>query len=254
VTATEGVDWVPQTQPPARQVLVPGLASGTGLRAIYITNPGPDDTTVKLTVTTQDAQFVPAGDDAIDVPHGRTVSVRLDHITIKSALAATVTSDGAPIIAGGFAKDFQSFSPVREFAYTAGALPLSGPALVTDVVINRPTESTLILTAPHGSATVTVSPVPVLGQSGAKPSGPKTIHIEGGRTATLKLSTFFRSGATAQLAVEVRPEPGSGPVYAARYLREHGAHGPLTTLLVLEGPAQLVSRPAVISNPQVGAP
>jgi hypothetical protein len=96
--------------------------------------------------------------------------------------------------------------------------------------------------------------VPVLGQSGAKPSGPKTVRIAAGRTATLKLSTFFPPGANAQLAVEVRPAQGSGPVYAARYLREHGAHGPLTTLLVLEGPAQLVSRPVVSSDPQVGAP
>jgi hypothetical protein len=253
VTATEGVDWVPQTQPPAKQAVVPGFASGRGLRALYVTNPGTDDTTVRVTVTTEDGQFVPKGDDAVDVPHGRTVSIRLDDVTLDSALAATVTSDGAPIVAGGFAKDYQT-GPVREFAYTAAALPLSGPALVTDVVIDRPTESTLILTAPNGAATVTVIPVPVLGQSRAKPSGPKTVRIAAGRTATLKLSTFFRPGANAQLAVEVRPEPGSGPVYAARYLREHGAHGPLTTLLVLEGPAQLVSRPVVFSDPQVGTP
>ena len=251
--ATEGVDWVPETQPPARQVVVPGFASGRGLRALYVTNPGGDDATVRVQVTTQDGQFVPRGDDAVDVPAGRTVAVRLDNITGSSALAATVTSDGAPVIAGGFAKDYQE-GPVREFAYTAGALPLSGPALVTDVVIDRPTESSLILSAPTSAATVTVTPVPVLGQSGAKPSGPKTVRIPAGRTAVLGLSTFFRPGAEAQLAIEVRPAAGSGPVYAARYLREHGAHGPLTTLLVLEGPATLVSRPTVYSDPQVATP
>jgi hypothetical protein len=96
--------------------------------------------------------------------------------------------------------------------------------------------------------------VPVVGQSGAQPSGAKTVRIAAGRTATLNLSTFFRPGATAQLAVEVRPAAGSGAVYAARYLREHGAHGPLTTLLVLEGPATLVTRPAVVGDPQVGLP
>lgn len=253
VTSTEGVDWVPETQPPARQVVVPGFPSGRGLRALYVTNPGSDDATVQVQVTTQDGQFVPSNDAEVDVPARRTVVVRLDSITGTSALAATVTSDGAPVIAGGFVKDLQE-GPVREFAYTAGALPLTGPALVTDVVIDRPTESSLILTAPRGGATVTVSPVPVLGQSGATPAGPKTVRIPAGRTAVLKLSTFFRPGAQAQLAVEVRPAPGSGPVYAARYLRERGAHGPLSTLLVLEGPATLVSRPAVFSDPQVGTP
>ncbi|MCU1600763.1 MAG: hypothetical protein JWO22_1472 [Frankiales bacterium] len=258
VTATEGVDWVPQTQPPATRVVVPGFAEGPGLRVLYVTNPGVDDTTVSVQVTTQDGQFVPNGDDAVDVPAGTTVAVSLSGIAFDkqagTALAATVTSAGAPVIAGGLAKDYTSPSPVREIAYTAGALPLSGPALVTDVVINRPTESTLILTAPEGAAEVTVTPVPVLGQTGAKPKGPVTIKIPAGRTAVLKLSTFFKPGADAQLAVEVRPRAGSGPVYAARYLRERGAHGPLTTLLVLEGPAQLVSRPVVVSDPQVGTP
>ena len=260
VTATEGVDWVPQTQPPATQVVVPGFAEGPGLRVLYVTNPGVDDTTVEVKVTTQDGQFVPSGDDALDVPAGTTIAVSLSGIAFDkraeagTALAATVTSSGAPVIAGGLAKDYTSPSPVREIAYTAGALPLSGPALVTDVVINRPTESTLILTAPAGKATVTVTPVPVLGQTGPKPSGPVKVRIPAGRTAILKLSTFFKPGAEAQLAVEVRPDAGSGPVYAARYLRERGAHGPLTTLLVLEGPSQLVSRPAVVNDPQAGTP
>jgi hypothetical protein len=191
--------------------------------------------------------------DAIDAPAGRSILVDLTKLTDASALTATVTSDGGPIVAGGMVRDRQ-VGPVTELAYIAAALPLSGPALVTDVAINRPTESTLVMTAPDGPATVLVSPVPVLGESGAKPSAPKTVHIAAGRTATLRLSTFFRPGAEARLAVEVVPQPGSGPVYAARYLREHGAHGPLTTMLVLEGPAQLVHRPDVYSEPQVATP
>lgn len=251
--ATGGVDWVPQAQPPARRVVVPGFPQGPGTRTLMVTNPGTDDTTFSVTVTTSDGQFVPSGMDSVSAPAGRTVLVNLSSLTTASALAATVTSDGGPLVAGGFVDDLQS-GPVREFGYTAGALPLSGPALVTDVVIDRPTESTLVLTATDGPATVQVSPVPVFGESGAKPSPPKTVRIGAGRTATLRLSTFFPAGAQARLAIEVTPLPGSGPVYAARYLREHGAHGPLTTLLVLEGPAQLVHRPAVRSEPELATP
>jgi hypothetical protein len=246
--ATEGVDWVPQALPPSRQVFVPGFPSGTGLRAVYVTNPGGDDTTVSIQVTTEDGQFVPVGRDAVDVPAGTTVSVRLDDVTGTSAVGVRVRSTGAPVLAGGFAKDYQS-GPVREFAYTGGAEPLSGPALLTDVVINRPTESTLILSAPEGAATVVVRPIRVLGERGALPA-PKTVGIAAGRTATLRLSAFFRPGTTARMAVELSPVAGSGPVYAARYLREHGSHGPLTTLLVLHGPVQLVSRPSVVEDQQ----
>ena len=109
----------------------------------------------------------------------------------------------------------------------------------------------MLLTAPDSDATVTVSPIRVLGTAGALPAA-KTIRIPGGRTVALKLSTFYPPGTQIQLAVEVRPLSGSGPVYAARYLRERGAHGPLTTLLDLQGPSQTVTRPAVVQDPRIG--
>ena len=57
--------------------------------------------------------------------------------------------------------------------------------------------------------------------------------IPAGRVVTLKLSTFYPPGTDALLALEVSPEPGSGPVYASLGLREglrdglgrHGGHG-----------------------------
>ncbi len=248
-----GVEWIPQSVPPATRVVVPGIPQGgNGQRTILITNPGTDDTTVAVQITTADAQFVPTGLDHLVVPAGTTVTARLDNESRSSAIAATVVSDGAPVLAGGMVRDAQSGSPIREIAYTAGSLPLSGPALLTDLVINRPTESTLILSAPKEGATVLVTPIRVLGTVGALPA-PKSVKIAGGRTATLRLSTFYPPGADAKLALEVRPLPGSGPVYAARYLREHGAHGPLTTLLDLQGPAQLVGRPVVAQDPRLGS-
>ncbi|MGB8651280.1 MAG: DUF5719 family protein [Mycobacteriales bacterium] len=244
-----GVDWVPQAAPPAAQVVVPGIPQGgNGQRYILITNPTTDDTVASVRITTQDGQYVPTGLDQVAVPAGTTVTARLDIETLHSALAATVTTDGVPVLAGGLVRDAQQGSKTREFAYTGASIPLSGPALMTDLVINRPTESTLILSAPQGKATVVVTPIQVLGQQGRLPAA-KTVVVPAGRTAVLKLSTFYPPGTDAQLAVEVRPLEGSGPVYAARYLRERGAHGPLTTLLDLQGPAQLVPRlPAVLDQ------
>jgi hypothetical protein len=142
---------------------------------------------------------------------------------------------------------------IRDIAYVGATRPLTGPALLTDLVINRPTESTLVLTAPDGDATVVVTPIKVLGSAGSPPA-PRTLRIAGGRTVAFRLSTFFRPGTSAQLAVEVRPEEGSGPVYATRYLRERGARGTLTTLLTLQGPAQLVDRPVAVHDDEAGYP
>lgn len=245
-----GVDWVPQAAAPSTRVVIPGIAQGPGVREVLVTNPGTDDTVVSIRVTTSDAQFVPTGLDQVDVAAGTTVGLRLDRLTVASAMGVTVTSEGGPVVAGARVEDRQT-GPVREFAYTAGSSPLSGPALMTDVVINRPTESTLILTALESPATVVVTPIRVLGTKGSLPA-PKTVQVPAGRTVTLRLSTFYPPGADAQLALEVRPLPGSGDVYAARYLRERGERGPLVTLLDLQGPAQRVDRPPVEQDPHIG--
>jgi hypothetical protein len=217
---------------------------------VLVANPGTDDVVVSLRVTTRDGQFVPTGMDQLTVPAGAVLSRPMDAMTNTSALAVTVTSEGGPVIAGASVVDVQR-GTVRDTSYTGGSEPLSGPALLTDVVIDRPTESTLVLSAPDGAASVLVTPIRVLGTRGGLPQ-PKTVRIPAGRTVTLKLSTFFRPGAQAKLAVEVRPLEGSGPVYAARYLRERGAHGPLTTLLDLRGPALLVDRPPVVLDGRLG--
>lgn len=246
----KGVEWVPQSLPPATTVIVPGLPQGPGRRIVEVTNPGPDDTVVSLQLTTKDGQFVPTGMDALRVPAGTTVATELAPITDSTPATVKVVSDGGPVLAGAFVYDLQT-GPVREFSYAGSARPLDGPALLTDLVIDRPTESTLLLTALSGPATVSVTPVAVIGIPGPLLAA-KQVTVPAGRTTALRLSTFLPPGATGRLAVEVRPAPGSGPVYAARYLREYGAKGPLTTILELQGAAQRVPVPAVRPDLLVG--
>ena len=245
----KGVEWVPQAQPPATTVVVPGLPQGPGRRILSVTNPGLDPTIVSLQLTTPTGQYVPTGMDALEVPAGTTLATELAPLTDKSAATVKVVSAGGPVIAGAFVYDLQD-GPVREISYAGSAQPLSGPALLTDVVINRPTESTLFLTALGAEATVDVTPVPIIGVDAPLPPA-KRVTVPAGRTTAVKLSTFLPPGASRRLAVEVRPAPGSAPVYAARYLREHGSVGPLTTMLVLQGAAQRVSLPAVSRDPLV---
>jgi hypothetical protein len=245
----KGVEWIPQAQPPATTVVVPGLPQGPGRRILSVTNPGLDPTIVSLHLTTPDGQYVPTGMDQLEVPAGTTLATELAPLTDKAPATVTVVSDGGPVIAGAFVYDRQD-GPIREIAYAGSAQPLSGPALLTDLVINRPTESTLFLTALGADATVDVIPVPVVGRSDVLPK-PKRVTVPGGRTVLVRLSTFLPPGATGRLAVEVRPAPGSAPVYASRYLREHGSRGPLTTMLVLQGAAQRVVVPAVGRDPLV---
>ena len=248
---SRGVEWVPQALPPATTVVVPGLPRGPGRRIVQVTNPGPDTTVVSLQMTTATAQFVPTGLDALRVPPGTTVATDVTELTNPTPLAVTVTSAGGPVLAGAFVYDSQGTSRTKEFAYAGSALPLRGSALITDLVIDRPTESTLLLSAPTAGAAVDVTPVPVVGVPGPLPDA-RRVDVPAGRTVELKLSTFLPPGATGRLAVDVAPVPGSGPVYAARYLRERGDTGPLTTILELQGAAQRVALPVVRRDPLVG--
>jgi len=251
-----GVEWVPQAQPPSTSVVVPGIAAvrrgpGSSPRTLLVTNPTADDTVVRLQLTTGDGQFVPTGLDAVPVPAGSTASVDLTRLVGASPAAVTVTSDGSPVLASALLDDVQD-APLREIAYAGSAPPLSGVAVLTDLVIDRPTESTLLLSAPQQDASVQVTPVQVVGNRQPLPAA-RTVAVAGGRTVALRLSTFLPPGATGRLAVEVRPVPGSGPVYAARYLRARGNRGPLTTSLTLQGAAQRVPRPQVLRDPGVSA-
>jgi hypothetical protein len=256
-----GVDWVPRSEPPSQEVVVAGLPAGPGRRALLVTNPGEDDTTVSVELTTDDGQLVAPGLDALEVPAGTTVAPDLSELLARTPAAVRVRSDGGPVLASGFVIDgrFDSnqaggrvVGPVRELAYAAATAPLSGPALLTDVVLEPPIESTLLVSALDGDARVVVTPVPVVGGPRDLPA-PKTVEVAAGRTASLRLSTFLPPGSTGRLALDVRPAPGSGPVHAARYLRERGATGPLTTLLSLVGANDQVPRPVVVGDPLVGA-
>lgn len=250
-----GFDFVPQAAPPATQVVVPGFPIGPGSRGLVIGNPGVDDVAVQVRVTLRDGQFVPQGRDEVDVPAGQSVIVGLNELAAASPVTAVVTSSSGPVVAGGVVVDQQQFQAgaIRELSYVGSAGPLTGPALLTDLVIDRPTESTLILSAPEESATVMITPIRVLGAAGDPPRA-RRVSIPAGRILTFRLSTFFPPGTTARLAVEVRPEEDSGPVYATRYLRERGSRGTLTTLLTLQGPAQLVPRPFVVGDNQAAYP
>ncbi len=250
-TVPQGVDWVPISTAPSSRVVVPGMPQGPGTRALLLANPGQDDVVASIRVATVDGQFVPTGLDAVDVPAGQTTTVRIDNLVKDSALTAEITSTGGPIVAGGFVQDRQT-GGIREFAFTGGSTPLSGPALLTDLVIDRPTESTLILSALDGPASVVIRPIRVVGTKGELPTA-RRVQIPAGRTVTFKLSTFYPPGTETRLAVQVRPDDTSGLVYAARYLRERGARGPLSTLLDLQGPAQLVVRPEVVEDRSLGS-
>ena len=247
-----GAEHVPPSGPPARQVVVPGVPGGPGGRRLLLANPGGDAATVSVQLTSGDGQFVPTGLDAVPVPAGTTVGVDLTALVAAGPVAVRVTAD-EPVLAAAEVTD-TSGTPQSELAYAGAAGPLDGPALVTDVLVARPTAVNLLLSALEGAGRVVVSTVPLAGATGPPPAR-RTVDVPGGRTVTLPLAALLPRGTVAgRFAVSVTPVEGSGPVWAVRSLRAQGRTAPLTTLLPLSSGPREVSGPQVARDPAVGDP
>lgn len=240
-----GVDWVPPAEPPAREAVVPGLPQGPGRRTALLTNPGDVDALVAVELQTDDGRYVPEQLAAVPVPAGTSVGVDLSELLADTPAALRVLSDGVPVLAGALVVDRQD-GPVREIAFAASAAAVDAPALLADVRLSAPTEVTLLLSASDGDATVDLVSV---GAPGDLPDLQR-VEVPAATTVTVRLSRFLPPGSTGSLAVELRPVRGA--VHAARYVRERGARGPLTSLLPLESPRTTVLRPAVVADPGAG--
>lgn len=58
-------DWVPTVDEPATEQLLLGLVAGAGTDTLVLGNPGSDEARVEVRIVTEDAAFVPEGQDSI---------------------------------------------------------------------------------------------------------------------------------------------------------------------------------------------
>ncbi|MEO3786627.1 DUF5719 family protein [Actinocorallia sp. B10E7] len=214
-----GVDWVPATAGPSRELVLPGVPAGGGRRTLYVGAPGDADARVKIKVITEDGVFAPEGQDTLDVPADTVIALDLE-TSLGGRAAAVVLTSGRELVAGLQAGG-------DDVSYGAAAEPLGPGATVADARKG----STLLLTAPEGAARVRVTP---LGTAGAE--APQEVRLEAGRTVEVPV---------AAEAVRIEPLPGSGPVYGARFLIVKSGRFRTATLLALGPAPERIRLPAV---------
>ncbi|WP_433474451.1 DUF5719 family protein [Spirillospora sp. CA-142024] len=200
----KGIEWLPQSAEPATSLLVPGVPGGSGKRRLLVSVPGEADAQIRVQVITADGAFAPQGQDVLDAPGKTVTSVALDGALSGKTAAVRLVAD-RPVLAG-FAADRGA-----DVAYGAATPPLraSGPGVVAD---NR-FDSSIVLTAPAGAATVQVSTM------NAQGGAPQEIKIPAGRTVETKLTApGGKAGDGTAFGAVITPKPGSAPVYASRTL------------------------------------
>ena len=244
-----GVEWAVAVGA-ARDLAVSSPACRRARRGarVLVTNPGEEPTTVvRLRLSTGDGQFVPTGEDAVEVPAGTTVVRDLTEeaagVAASRCEVAVRGRAGARRRAGG--RPRSAASPSADLSYSAPGVPLAGPALRRrrrgDGRTARPS---CCWPRPAQDARVVLTPVPLAGGAGRYPPRSRTVAVAGGAARAVPPG----AGAGPRRAVRAarcRPADGSGPVHAALHLRRAAPDGPRTTTRVLQAALPPVPRPAV---------
>ncbi len=237
-----GLDWIPPTQPPATDLVVPGYIGGPGARHLVLADPGEQDATVTLRLATPSGNFAPAGHQTVVVRAGHAADVDLTSSLASSPGAVLVHSDQPVTAAGVSSAAALSAGDHPDIQWQPAAVRLTGPAVLPDNTPPFDRNAPTYLTAPDAAAKVRVATT--TGQS-------RVLSIRAGRTLAWDPKTAF--GPAARGPLVFTPVSG-GSVYVARTLFAYGLHGPLVTS---EQPAKLpaeISLPVAVRDDRVAAP
>lgn len=241
-----GVDWVARSVSPASRVVVPGVTGG-GQLLLQLLAPGELDTRVRVRLWTRTGPIVPVGMEEVELVAGEVGSV--DLAAVGSEVTAVELTADQPVVAG--LRAVTSGTEQREMSYTAGAAPLTGPAVVADVRSGAGWAGRLVLSAddggPDGAAFDTV----------AEPASGRVlvrfVDAASGRVLRIEQPVIpIGSTVEVDLTGDDLPErfsvvvtPVAGVVYGALALQRSGGPDAGITILPLASPQLVVEVPAV---------
>ena len=200
---------------------------------------------MRVRLISESGAFTPAGLDVIEVRAGSVAEVDIAEHTGGEPVTVELESD-VPVTAGLLARVTGEEGDLGEIAYAAATEPLSAtqPGVVPLVRHSDAVRSTLLLTAPGDAAVVTLRPLQDDGLGTAT-----EVRLPAGSQVEVDLSTVSDA---EQLALVVAPQPGSGPVLAARQVTESGTRGPLVTSSPVTPGRYAVTVPRVVPDLSTG--
>ncbi|TCM37838.1 DUF5719 family protein [Kribbella sp. VKM Ac-2568] len=230
-----GVDWLHASAPPAKSLVVPGIAPGAGERSLTLANPGDLQATATLTVNGPNGPFKPAGLSTVQIPAGAVKSVRMDKVLNGDASAITISSD-QPL--AGSVRNVDASG--TEFSSMGSAEALSGPAYLVLPPHAQPAQ--LQVTAPSRPASMRYE----LRDATGKVLSTRTLDVVNGATSTISFKA--QAGPTYLMVEQTRGSMVAGvtlmpPAKLGEDEVPLAASWPLTTSLVFR--AQLGAQPDV---------
>ena len=209
--------WLPVSQPPARNLILPGLPASAGRRDLYVAVPGAGNAQVKLTAITAKGSYQPTGGSGIDLPGGSAVVVALP--SLSGVAAALKLTSNVPVTAAVRVSGGPSGAPG---VFTAASAAVQEQGVVADNLSGSGHASTLVLSAPRGAARIQITREGTAAGPPATGGQARVIAVKAKHTAVVRLRAPSGSPARSPFAVVITPLPGSGPVYAGRVLTVGG--------------------------------
>jgi Family of unknown function (DUF5719) len=196
--------WLPVAQPPANNIVLPGLPGSPGTRYLYVVVPGAGNAQIKLTAVTGKGSYQPTGSSGIDLPGGSAVQVALP--SLSGIPAAIKLSSNVPVTA-------TMSLPGGEAGASGVMTAAAGPVQQQGVIAgNTGSSVSVVLSAPRAAAQVRVGT-----ETGTAGAPGDVVQVRAGKTVVVKVKAPAGAGKKG-FAVVLTPLAGSGPVYAGRVL------------------------------------
>jgi hypothetical protein len=205
--------WLPETQAPTRNQVIPGLPSSRGTRTLYVAVPGTAAAQIKVTAVTSRGSYHPTGGSGIDLAGDSAAAIALP--SLSGVPAALQISSSVPVAAAVLVPGGVSGSPG---ALSAAAAPVSEQAIAADNPASADGSASLVISAPQGSATVRI--LTATSKTGFSGQQATVVHVAAGHTVLTRIRPPGRKQVS--FAVVVTPEAGSGPVYVGRVISSRG--------------------------------
>jgi Family of unknown function (DUF5719) len=229
--------WLPQAAAPSTTVVIPGLTVASSSARLFVTVPGAADAKLKVVAYTPagpNIQF-DSGSNPVQASAAATTPVTLSSLG-ASAAGLELTSN-VPIVAGVLVPGAGIGS------FTAGVAPVAGQGVVAGNPATRGLTIGLLLTAPGGAATASVSVIDS-GGTVTSPAALQNVTVGAGHTLAVAVP---RPSGRQSFAIVLRPSSGSGPLYATRVVTSGtgGLSAEVTSLLPVQSALTEITLPPV---------
>ena len=201
--------WMPVTQAPSRDQIIPGLPAARGTRTLYVAVPGTAGAQIKVTAVTSRGSYQPTGGSGVPLAGDSAATVALP--SLSGVASALRIQSNVPVVAAVLVPGGTAGAPG---ALSAAAAPISEQAIAAGNPSLASGSAELVISAPRGPATVRIvtatSKISFSGQQGT------VVHVAAGHTVVARVKPPGRKPES--FAVVVTPEAGSGPVYVGRVI------------------------------------